>query len=492
MSTAGAMSLRLRGICAGHSFASHVLAVSGSAFVAQALSVLVGPINSRLYHPADYGTLSLFGAMFTSVSVVSTMQYEMSLATADDDTEGMHLLLLCLALVAAWSVLIALATFGLPRQVAHLLSRDDTQFLKYLWFLPYGIAATALCQTFQRWAMRMQAFPMLSLVQVIQGILASACTVTLGFMHAGLPGLIAGSMVSSLFGIYAFGRLAYPRFRALRGRLSLAGLRAAALRYYRYPLYTTWSTLLSTFSGLVPVLLLTRGFGNVYTGYFSLCQRILFLPILLVSGAITPVFYSRARQAQKDGTLASLTTRLVESITGVNVFFSVFLALFGEWVLVLVFGPQWRRAGQYAVALAPWVLCTFLVNPLEALALVYDRQRTSFVFQIVLLALRTASLLAGIHFRNDLLAMGLFGGTSAVYMLVYFAWLLRLVDGPVAQTLGRLGKELALALALLGACRWLMEASHHNRWITAAALVPVLCFFTYRSTRQLLLGRAQV
>jgi hypothetical protein len=137
------------------------------------------------------------------------------------------------------------------------------------------------------------------------------------------------------------------------------------------------------------------------------------------------------------------------------------------------------------------VLCSFLVNPLEALPLVYDRQRTSFVFQVVLLGLRAGSLLVGIHYRSDLLAMWLFGGTSAVYMLVYFAWLLRLVQGPVAQTLGRLGRELAFALAAFGACRGLLEVTGHNLWITSAALVPTLGFFTYRGTRQLLLGRVQ-
>lgn len=491
MSASASMRDGLRGIFSGRSFSSHVLAVSGSAFVGQALSVLVGPINSRLYRPTDYGTLSLFGAMFTSVSVLSTMQYEMSLATAEEDVEAMHLVVLCFLLIGGTSALIALATFGAPELLSRLLSRDDAQFLKYIWFLPFGIGATALMQTFQRWAMRERAFPQLSLVQVVQGLLASVCTVTLGFYHAGLPGLIAGSMAATLFGIYSYGRLSYPKFHALWPQVSLAGLRAAGLRYYRYPLYTTWSTLLNSFSGLVPVLLLTRGFGNAYTGYFSLCQRILFLPIILISGAITPVFYSRAKQAQRDGTLAALTTRLIHSIAGINVFFSVFLGLFGEMLFVLVFGAQWHRAGQYAAALAPWVLCNFLVNPLEALPLVYDRQRTSFVFQVVLLGLRAGSLLVGIHYRSDLLAMWLFGSTSAVYMLAYFAWLLRLVQGPVAQTLGRLGRELAIALVAFGACRWLYEISGHNLWITAAALVPTLCFFTFRGTRQLLLGRVQ-
>ena len=179
------MAQGLKGAFSGTSFASHVLAVSGSAFIAQALSVLVGPVNARLYHPADYGTLSLFGAMFMSMSVVSTMQYEMSLATADDDLEGMHLMLLCFLFIAGWTAIIVLATFTAAGPLTRMLSRNDLQFLRYIWFLPYGIAATALCQTFQRWAMRMRAFPMLSLTQVIQGFLASVCTVTLGFLHAG-------------------------------------------------------------------------------------------------------------------------------------------------------------------------------------------------------------------------------------------------------------------------------------------------------------------
>lgn len=481
----------LRGLLSGNSFASHVLAVSGSALAAQALGVLVGPINSRLYRPVDYGTLSLFAAMFQTVCVVSTLQYQMSLATAEDDVEAMHLLALCVLFTAGCTSLVALAAFGAPGLVTRLLSRGDLQFLRYMWFLPFGICGTALYQTLQRWAMRQKAFPRLALNQVTQSLLVSTFTVTLGFLHAGVAGLITGSVIGFTYGVSNLGRLAWTQVRPLLPQLSLAGLRAAARRYYRYPLYVTWSTLLNTASGMVPVILLSRGFGSAHTGYFALCQRILFLPITLVSGAITPVFYSRAKQAQRDGTLTRLTTRLVNSITGINVFFAVFLALFGEPLFMLVFGAQWRRAGQDAAALAPWVLCNFLVNPLEALPLVFDRQRVTFIFQAVLMALRTGALLVGIHYRNDLLAMWLYGSASALYMLVYFAWLLHLVDGPLTQTLSRLGRELVFAVAAFGACRWLLEVSHHDLLLTAAALVPVLGFFAFRGTRQLLLARLE-
>jgi|GEM_PF-7008445 len=482
---------RLKRSFSGSSFAKHVMVVSGSMVVGQAISVLVGPINSRLYKPSDYGTLSLFGAMFSVLGVVGTLQYEMALGTVDDDNEAVHLLLLCLLMIGIWTGIIALVALTAGDHLAHLISKDDKQFLRYLWFLPVGVCTASLSSTFSRWGMRKHAFPQLSLVQITQNIVASTCTVTLGFLHFGLRGLITGSIMSSAYMLWKLPRLTFPDLVAQKSRISLAGMWEVAARHYRFPLYTTWSVLLDSLSGLIPVFLLTRGFGNTYTGYFSLSQRIIFIPTLLISGAITPVFYSRAKQAQKDGTLAALTSKLISSISGVNVFFAVFLALFGEWLFVLVFGAQWRRSGQYAAALAPWMFFSFLVNPLEALPLVFNRQRTSFLFQIVLFFLRAGSLLTGIALHNDLLAMWLFGGASALYMLVYFIWMFRLVDGSVVEVLLKLGKDLALAFAAFGACRLVMWWSNNNRLLTSLCLAPVLAYFSFRALRQILQARKQ-
>ena len=482
---------RFKQLFVGSSFAKHVMVVSGSVFIGQAISVLVGPINSRLYNPGDYGTLSVFGALFSVVGVVGTLQYEMAFATIEDDSEAFHLLVLCLILTGIWTALFAIITVTAGVPFAHWISKDDPQFLRFLWYLPFGILFYCLFCVFSRWAMRKRAFPQLSLAQVLTNVIASTCTVGLGLFHAGLPGLIVGSVAANLYQIGTLSTLAIPEYQEQRHGFTFTKLKAAAKRHYRYPLYTTWSVLLNSLSVYIPILLLAKGFGNVCTGQFSLSQRILFLPTMLISAAITPVFYSRAKQAQKEGKLTSLTLRLINSISGVNAFFPVFLGLFGELLFVIVFGNQWRRAGQYSAALAPWVFFSFLVYPLEALPLVLERQRTSFLFQIAQFVLRAGSLLVGIAFRNDLLAMWLFGSTSALYMLVYFVWLFKLVDGPVSMVLTKLGKDLALALGGFGGCRLLLWWSHNNLILTAIFLIPVLIFFSIRGIRQILLGREQ-
>lgn len=482
---------RLKQLFAGSSFAKHVMVVSGSVFIGQAISVLVGPINSRLYKPGDYGTLAVFAALFGVAGVVGTLQYEMAFGSIEDDSEAFHLLVLCLILTGAWVALFAIITVTAGVPLAHWMSKDDPQFARFLWYVPLGLGSVCLYSILSRWAMRKRAFPKLSLTQVLTGVIASTCTVGLGLFHAGLLGLVVGSVVASLYSIGTLSTLVYPEYKTQRQGFTFDKLRAVAKRHYRYPLYTTWSVLLSQLSLYIPIFLLAKGFGNACTGQFSLSQRILFLPTMLISGAITPVFYSRAKQAQKEGKLTSLTLRLINSISGVNAFFPVFLALFGEWLFVLVFGSQWRRAGQYSAALAPWVFFSFLIYPLEALPLIFDRQRTSFLFQIAQFVLRAGSLLVGIAFRNDLLAIWLFGSTSALYMLVYFVWLFKLVDGPVSLVLTKLGKDLALALVFFGGCRMILWWSHNNLALTSIFLVPTLIYFSIRGIRQILLGMQQ-
>jgi O-antigen/teichoic acid export membrane protein len=482
---------RLKETLAGSSFARHVMVVSGSVVVGQAISVVVGPINSRLYKPSDYGTLSLFGALSSVIGVAGTFQYEMAFGTIEEDSEAFHLLVLCLMLTGIWTALLVLVTVLAGAPFSHWISKDDPNFLRYLWFLPITTLFFSLFCIFSRWAMRKRAFPQLSMTQILSNVIASSCTVGFGFLHFGLRGLIIGSMAASFYSAWSLSTLTFPEYRAQRHAFSFEKLKAVAKLHYRYPLYTIWSVLLNQLSVYIPVFMLAKGFGSYSTGQFSMSQRLLFLPTILISGAITPVFYSRAKQAQKEGRLTSLTLRLINSISGINAFFPVFLGLFGEFLFVFVFGNQWRRAGQYSAALAPWVFFSFLVYPLDTLPLILERQRTNFFFQIAQFVLRAGSLLVGIAFRNDLLAMWLFGCTSAAYMLVYFIWLFKLVDGPVSKVLSRLGKDLALSLVCFGACRLLLWWSHNNLLLTSFFLVPALIYFSYRGIRQILPGKEQ-
>jgi len=480
---------RLKAFMSGSSATKHVLAVSSGAVIAQAIGAFAGPINSRLYLPAEYGTLAVFSMMFSLFAILAFMRYDLAIPVAEDDTEGMHIVLVCLLLTSAWTLVAILAITFAGDPLARWLAKGNPQFRHYIWFLPLGIFTASVFITLSNWAVRKRAFVELSVARVLQSLFGSGCMIILGFLHKGTLGLLTGSIVFTGSGVRKLFFIALKDFRQLRPGLSLQGMLDAARKHYRYPMYTTWAALINAFSSQVPIFFLTRGFGPESTGYFTLCNRILTLPAAVIGAAVAPVFFSRIKQAQQEGNLREKTIHLLDNIVGINAFFMVFLALFGEAFFTIAFGPKWGRSGQYASALAPWILMSFLVTPLENLPLLFNRQAAQLGFQATLLVIRIGAMYTGIALHNDLLAMALFGGISALYFLVFLAWLLRLVQVPLGRPFLQLGKELLLAGVLLGGCRLVMWRSHNNPYITGAVLVPVLAFGAYRGIKQLMRGR---
>ncbi len=483
---------RIKSLASGNSATKHVLAVGSAAVAAQVIGVIAGPINSRLYHPTDYGTLAVFSTLFGLFSVLGTMRYEMAIPVSEDDTEGMHILLLCLLIAGLWAIFAGLVVLVAGKSAALWLSKDNPQMGRYIWFLPLGIFTSSVFTILSSWAVRKRAFVELSTARILQSLFGSGCMVVMGLFHTGALGLLTGSIVFTSSGVRKLFLVALRDFRDQASKVTFAGLKAAAMRHYRYPLYTTWAALLTSFSSNIPVFFLTKGFGSEFTGYFNLCTRILTLPAAVIGAAITPVFFSRMKQAQQEGNLKEMTIRMLDGIMGINAFFMVFLALFGEHFFTLAFGQQWRRSGQYAVALGPWVLCSFFVTPLSNLPLLFDRQAMALFFQAVLMGIRIGSLLIGIALKDDMLAMWLFGGSSALYMLVYMGWLLSLVEVPLRRPFFQLGRELLLAGGLLGGCRIVMAWSGNNPYATSLALIPVIAYAMLRGYRQLTKGRSAV
>ena len=88
---------------------------------------------------------------------------------------------------------------------------------------------------------------------------------------------------------------------------------------------------------------------------------------------------------------------------------------------------SWSGCGYYIRCLLPWVYVTLTSASLVFISNVFSRQRTEFVFYLVLLALRVASVVWGIasgDFRHSIL---LFALSGAVVNGALTVWYMRLV-----------------------------------------------------------------
>ncbi len=357
--------------------------------------------------------------------------------------------------------------------------------IHYLWYLPVGLFGASVYLVLSNWAVRKQAFREYSASRILQSITGSGTTMGLGFLGVGVPGLIIGSLLSSSSGVTNLARLCRKTTRGLWSRVTLKGMLEAAHRYRKFPIYNTFAVFLNAVSVQLPIFVLSSQFGATETGWFGYCQKTVLLPTVLISSAMVPVFYSRAKQARLDGTLASLTSRMINGLAGVNAAFMVFLALFGQDVFSMIFGARWRQAGLYASLLTPWLLVNFVVTPLSTLPLVMERQGADLLWQIVLLAVRAAGLAVGVYYHSDLITLGAFALASAFFIILYLRWLLRLAGAAVLPVATRVAIETGIALVLLGGCRLLFWWSRGNVLLLLAVLAPSLAYLGWRSLQQL-------
>ena len=422
---------------------SVVFLMTGSA-VGQALGLAVAPFLTRLYEPSDLGILALYTSIVSVISVVACLRYEVAIPLPEDDDEASRLAWVALVCCAASSALVGIAVMLLAGPLGGTFETGPAVILFAL--MPVSVLGIGVVQTLTFWSLRRERFRPVGAASGIQGAAQAAVQISLGLGGAGATGLLIGHAAGRVGGATAL-------WAAVRGQSFLtppAGFGAllrSARRYGRFPLVTTWSSLINSASAELPIVLLSLAFGSGVVGLFALTTRVLQAPMALVGQAMGQVYYaSSARHPDRD-TLSSTTRTMLRRLSALAMGPLLLMMVSGPIAFELVFGPQWRPAGNYAQWLAPWLVIVFITSPISTLVFVLGRQRLELLFQGLLICARLSALGIGALASDANLAVQLFALVSAIMWAAYLGWLVSLVGiepMEVAHLLGRSAAKAAL------------------------------------------------
>jgi O-antigen/teichoic acid export membrane protein len=398
--------------------ASLTLIAGGS--LAQLLPLALAPLLTRLYSPQEFGLYHLFAAVLANAAVVSCARYEFALPLAADDAEATALRALCLRVLAAWVTLGALG--GLLWTLA----------IGALWplWLPPALALLGLVSLATLHASRARRFRPMAVSRVVQHGGGAALQALLGWMHAGVTGLIAGPILASA------AALALLRLPFASARVTRDALLNAAKRHRDFPLLNTPHAFVGALQDTVAVALIAGVAGPAAAGAWGLCMRVLKAPATLVGGNLSQALYPQLTAGGPGATLAARA--VVAQAIGVLALLAVPMTLVLWWLapplFVWAFGDEWSEAGELGRALALYIGMHFVASPLAVVTMAWNAQRFALRLALVGQVLFVAALAAG------LLAGGLvLGGwlVSAV-MTLYFGWyFLRLLTWPVQPATAR-------------------------------------------------------
>lgn len=399
-------------------FSRNVLVILTGTVAAQAITILVSPVLTRLYTPADFGVYALFVSITALLTSVICARYEYAITLPAEDRHGLALLGVCTLVALGIAVALVPLTALCGGWLVDVLKEPHLK--PWLWLVPAAMFVTGFATGARYWLLRRKAFGTIATNNVLRSVLAAVFNVAfglLGWMQFGLiGGLLLGLFVSAVFLAVKIWRESGPEIRAL----SWADLRGQAVAQRRFPQYSLGSAVVESGAGQVPVFFFSSLFGASTLGWFSLAQRIANLPLTLVAQSVADVFRQQASEIYaREGNCLTLFNRTFAKLFWASLPAFAVAAWISPWAFELIFGSAWRESGEYVRYLIPALALRFISSPLSSMFYIAQKQAADLVIQSALIVVMVGVFLWAGRTGSGWAARHAVMAYSAIYSVKY-------------------------------------------------------------------------
>src|SRR5262249_37408183 len=139
----------------GGGFGRSVVTLASGTALAQLLLALAMPVLTRLYTPADYGSLAVYSSTLTVLLVCAPVRYEVAIPLPEDEPTAASLLVLTVSLLTGTAIILSLLVWVGGDGFVRVFKVPSLQ--PYLWLVPVGLFGAGMYQALSYWAIRRSA-----------------------------------------------------------------------------------------------------------------------------------------------------------------------------------------------------------------------------------------------------------------------------------------------------------------------------------------------
>ncbi|HLR62767.1 MAG TPA: oligosaccharide flippase family protein [Lentibacillus sp.] len=396
-------------------FVRNVVIMASGTAAAQAISLALTPIITRLYGPEAYGLMGVFMAIIQTVAPVAALTYPIAvvLPKRDKDAKGLMRLSVYISIGIAAVAAIIIILFDKP--IVELFQLGD--IAPFLLLIPLVILFSAFMQTAEQWLVRTKQFGITAKAAFLQALIIQGSKAGIGFIHPAAAVLIVLTALGN--GVKALLMVLLRKKSPGDTNEGAISYRELGKRYRDFPVYRAPQVLINGISHNIPVLLLSGFFGPASAGFYSIGRTVLGLPIQLIGKSVGDVFYPRITEARDEGeNLTHLIGKATLALTAIGIIPFGTIVLFGPWLFSFVFGADWATAGEYARWMSLWIFFIFVNQPSIKALPVLAAQAFFLKYSIVTIVIRTGALLGGYYiFTDDVAAVASFSIAAALLSL---------------------------------------------------------------------------
>ncbi|MDN3639989.1 oligosaccharide flippase family protein [Simiduia curdlanivorans] len=414
----------LSGLKSGSEFNKNVLTLMTGSTIAQAIPIAITPILTRMYSPADFGILALFISITAILGSVVNGRYELAIMLPEEDDEAINIAALGLLIGIAFSIFLFLPITIYNSEITRFLGNADISF--WLYFVPFVVLMMGLFNVLNYLNTRKKLYKDIAKANVYKATAMSAVQLSFGVIKSGATGLISGQIVSQLAANFRLAKNAKSNYNL--EKVNFIEIKRLAKRYIDFPKFSMWAVFSNSLAYNLTNIFISIIYNVGTLGFYSLAQRILGLPASLIGASIGQVYFQEAvNEKQRTGVAIKTFDKTSKKLFLLSILFFTPLYFVLPLIFEIVFGIEWRIAGEYAQIILPFVALQFIVAAVSNTNNIFEKQKIALLWQLGLLLI-SASIILYANYFSVFFTDFIFFYTiimSAYYMFLFY--ILRIV-----------------------------------------------------------------
>lgn len=407
----------LEGIKTSSFFKNTSQIVTGN-MIAQILSIIFMPITSRLYGPIFFGEFGVFNATINLVNGLVCLGLVSAIVSPEDDQEASAIYKVSLISVSTFAiVMLTLAMLFAP--VFQVINVSANYYWICILMGIFLVVNNWAAMTYV-WGNRQKDYKLLMYNPIIASVVNFVVAYCFGIIGVKSYGLVAGAILSQVAILIHL----LIRLRPMNFKHSFDDLKHVLTRYKDFPKYQMSSNFLKGVGAQFPILIMSFYFGTSFVGQYNMGQRLLYLPITIVGGAMGQVHFKQATDLANSGhDVGEFTYKVVKAILIFAIIPLLLFAVFGELIFKFFLGTQWGMAGTIAQIRSYEFLFTSMMFSASYILVVLKRQKMLLVYTVLTLLFNNLVVfIGGRMWANYIVTVFILSIGSAILNLLFLLY----------------------------------------------------------------------
>ena len=349
--------------------------------LAQTIPLIIHPFLRRIYTPEDFGAMAVFLSLFSMVTIVSALRYEVTIVLPKNNSEAANVLALTFFISLFFNLLAFVVLYFFKEPIIDAIVLPH-KFSNFIFFLPITSFLYSMYQSMNYWLIRQKAFKASSLNKIVRRSVEGVIQLVLGIFKfpGGLfVGDLLGNLSNVLSGVFQISKKAFSTNVITKRKMGYV-----LKKYIDYPKYNVIPTLLSSAASLLPFLFVNKFYSTETVGYLDLSRMVLSIPLIFISATISQVLFQQI--TEKSHQLKSIKNDLLNIsylLIAIISIEAILLFLFGNSLFQFIFGEKYIMSSYFSKILIFSFSVNFIYATFSSVYVTFNKIKINSFWQVL-------------------------------------------------------------------------------------------------------------